>query len=253
MVRYAGCAIDSSDCDWPSKIGNHGSYSGEDPTCEPSGFAPDSPSLPWGLRELLQLPDRNGFYQYDRLDGPKSRRVEITNFDLIATTTAIIRHYCALSGTHEVNLSEWKNGRIYVRFSYPHSARIFCQSDINVGGRQWQMRLTPNTDDDTIVLFGVRSDVPDQFVRSIFEQIGEVRDVRTSKKPSHERFIEFWDLAHCQDALRAVQSGELKGPWRNAELSKPSTMTPIFGAVAHPTVVRLRDSVRQECHCVRKQ
>jgi hypothetical protein len=203
----------------------------------PAGYDPHSPlvrtcstdlaySDTWVSTLLSEAPPRS---QAPSFPGElEDRRVEISNFSPEAPTAETVLSVAAEYGDIDsIDTSEKESGKITIKFYDLRAAHRLRASTVRVGGLTWQLqfahpekiadlRRPPNS--GTLVLFHVPPALTDERIRSEMERFGEIRELRAH---SDQRFVEFWDTRHCEDALRATRRGKTFGSRVAVEFSRP--------------------------------
>lgn len=73
----------------------------------------------------------------------------------------------------------------------------------------------------TVVIFNLDGSVTDDQLRMMCEEFGEIRDVRSTPKKNHQRFLEFFDVRAAQQAILGLNKRDVSGRKIKIELSHP--------------------------------
>lgn len=73
----------------------------------------------------------------------------------------------------------------------------------------------------TIVVFNLDAATTENEVRRIFGAFGEIKEIRETPNKKHHRFIEYYDVRHAENAMKALNRTEINGKRIKCEASRP--------------------------------
>jgi hypothetical protein len=186
----------------------------------------------------------------------ENRKLEISNFDPGTLTRTVLREAAARFG--DVEAVEIADGKAFVTFYDLRDACRMRRSSICVGGYNWLIQFAylekvvnrscvPNN--GTIVVFQLKKSVTDEAVPEFFKRFGGIKDLRSTPKKGTQRFIEFWDVRNCRDALVATNGKMVLGSVVRVEYGMPGGIRrnpEVFKENRLPTVIRTAKSASLE-------
>lgn len=92
----------------------------------------------------------------------------------------------------------------------------------------------------TLVVFNLDPSITNEDLSSIFGAFGEIKEIRETPNKKHHKFIEFYDVRHADQAMRALNKTEVRSKKIKIEHSRPgglrksvvSQPTPTTGALS---------------------
>jgi hypothetical protein len=178
----------------------------------------------------------------------ENRRLEVSNYDPHLMTAELLRSKAADFGV--VASVEMLLGRAFVTFFDLRAAHKMRTASIVVGHCACLIQFAllekvvdrsaiPNN--GTIVVFNLKKGVTRQQVESEFARFGAIREVRETPERGTQKFVEFWDLRDCENALNDTNGRRLLGSTLRVEFSLPGGIRKnpeIFKENRLPTVSR---------------
>lgn len=73
----------------------------------------------------------------------------------------------------------------------------------------------------TLVIFNLDPSIPNNELQQIFEQYGEIKEIRETPNKKHHKFIEFYDVRDAEKAMKFLNKTEIKGKKIKIEPSRP--------------------------------
>jgi hypothetical protein len=178
----------------------------------------------------------------------ENRRLEVSNYDPRVTTAELLRATASEFG--DVVSVELSLGKAFVTFFDLRAAHKMRTASIVLGRCAWLIQFAilekvvrqaviPNN--GTIVVFNLKKNVTTEQVESEFAKFGAIREIRETSERGMQKFIEYWDLRHCEAALNATNGRRILGSTVRVEFSLPRGIRKnpeIFKENRLPTVSR---------------
>jgi RNA recognition motif-containing protein len=206
--------------------------------CDTTGLEAE---FQWLFALMDSFNDSGNKFHLNSKSDLEERRVEITNFDPDTTTeTTVMEVGLKFGDVQSVDLRSKSDGRIFLTFFDIRHAQAIVREKINIQRRMWIIQFAPPEEildlkhppnNGTVVVFAGLDKIPAEAIRSEFSVFGEIREIRSSKsaegfktgkeKPTHQDFIEFWDIRAAERAIAFLKKQALFGRKLSIEFSRP--------------------------------